>query len=26
MTHLDQAKMLKDRATDLSKKVATFIL
>jgi methyl-accepting chemotaxis protein len=26
MTHLNQAKMLKDRATDLSKKVATFIL
>ena len=26
MTHLSQAKMLKDRATDLNKKVATFIL
>ncbi|WP_445945579.1 methyl-accepting chemotaxis protein [Shewanella sp.] len=26
MTHLSQAKMLKDRATDLSNKVATFIL
>jgi methyl-accepting chemotaxis protein len=26
MTHLAQAKMLKDRATDLSNKVATFIL
>ena len=26
MTHLDQAKMLKGRATDLSDKVATFIL
>tara|TARA_R110002126_G_scaffold131249_6_gene274990 strand:- start:1900 stop:3771 length:1872 start_codon:yes stop_codon:yes gene_type:complete len=26
MTHLDQATMLKDRATDLSNKVATFIL
>jgi methyl-accepting chemotaxis protein len=26
MSHLAQAKMLKDRATDLSNKVATFIL
>ncbi|MFT6788608.1 MAG: methyl-accepting chemotaxis protein [Pseudoalteromonas rhizosphaerae] len=26
MTHLSQAKMLKDRATDLNEKVATFIL
>ena len=26
MTHLSQAKTLKDRATDLNEKVATFIL